>query len=318
MSTDELWPSDAFGPFSTNRFGEARTRPSSRTTSCPPTSARRASARPRRARARRTAAARREPGGQHERVGLVPRAARGDERRALDGGEGGCLERHRARRRSRGRSRPRAARACSRRRSRGVSAARRAGSVTWACEVREGDRAGGGRGIAASPEREAKRASPSAYEAAAQARERGGIGREAGALAVGVLVRAARHDPGGRALEERDLGAARASSGTSCTALAPVPTTATRAPARSTAWSQRDEWNIGPGERLEPGDRRGCAGSVSRPQASTRADASITSASRPAGIADASGQPRHPTRRCSRRVSSDGGSMPSSSATRSR
>ena len=36
--------------------------------------------------------------------------------------------------------------------------------------------------------------------------------------------------------------------------LAPAPIMATRLPARSTVWSQRAEWNGGPGEALLAGD----------------------------------------------------------------
>jgi hypothetical protein len=42
-------------------------------------------------------------------------------------------------------------------------------------------------------------------------------------------------------------------AGTNCTADAPLPTTATRLPVRSTPWSQREEWNTGPSNPARPG-----------------------------------------------------------------
>ncbi len=55
-------------------------------------------------------------------------------------------------------------------------------------------------------------------------------------------------------------------------AEAPVPTTATRLPARSNSWSQREEWNTLPGKPLSPG-RSGICGSASGPAAETTASA---------------------------------------------
>ena len=43
-----------------------------------------------------------------------------------------------------------------------------------------------------------------------------------------------------------------ATSGTICAALAPVPTTATRLPARSCSCSQRAEWKQGPAKVASP------------------------------------------------------------------
>ena len=41
-------------------------------------------------------------------------------------------------------------------------------------------------------------------------------------------------------------------SGTNWTALAPVPITATRLPARSYSWSQRAEWKLAPANSSRP------------------------------------------------------------------
>jgi hypothetical protein len=53
-------------------------------------------------------------------------------------------------------------------------------------------------------------------------------------------------------------------------ALAPVPTTATRAPASSTSWSQAAEWKTGPAKSSRPGTS-GSAGRESPPGAATSA-----------------------------------------------
>ena len=63
-----------------------------------------------------------------------------------------------------------------------------------------------------------------------------------------------------------------AMAGTNCTALAPVPTTATRLPCRSTSWSQRAECIVGPAKSSAPGIG-GIAGVFSWPVASTTASA---------------------------------------------
>ena len=63
------------------------------------------------------------------------------------------------------------------------------------------------------------------------------------------------------------------SSGTNWTALAPVPTTATRFPARSTPWSQRAEWKASPAKRSRPG-MSGSTGRDSCPTAGTKTFAS--------------------------------------------
>ena len=62
-------------------------------------------------------------------------------------------------------------------------------------------------------------------------------------------------------------------AGTNCTALAPVPTTATRWPRRSTSWSQRAECIVGPAKVSPPGTA-GIAGVLSWPVARTTASAS--------------------------------------------
>ncbi len=64
-----------------------------------------------------------------------------------------------------------------------------------------------------------------------------------------------------------------AMAGTNCTALAPVPTTATRFPRRSWSWSQRAEWKVWPVNVSAP-SIRGVAGRLSCPVAITIADAS--------------------------------------------
>ena len=97
MSTDEVWPSDALGPLSTNRFGKPGTTiepndvmPSPQC--CSSEHAVLAADELGVGLARRL-----EPGREHERVDVaVARAAVGHERRALDGREGGGLERRRA------------------------------------------------------------------------------------------------------------------------------------------------------------------------------------------------------------------------------
>ena len=66
--------------------------------------------------------------------------------------------------------------------------------------------------------------------------------------------------------------ASRCTSGTNCTADAPVPTTATRRPRRSTSWSQRAEWKAGPANDPAPG-RSGTDGSDSAPVAVTSTSA---------------------------------------------
>ncbi len=62
-------------------------------------------------------------------------------------------------------------------------------------------------------------------------------------------------------------------AGTNWTALAPVPTTATRLPVRSWSWSQRAEWNACPANVSMPGSV-GVTGRLSCPVASTTASAS--------------------------------------------
>ncbi len=57
-------------------------------------------------------------------------------------------------------------------------------------------------------------------------------------------------------------------AGTNCSALAPVPTTRTRLPRRSTPWSHSAEWNAGPAKDSRPG-RSGTAGRESWPVAVT-------------------------------------------------
>src|SRR5919107_1259812 len=59
-----------------------------------------------------------------------------------------------------------------------------------------------------------------------------------------------------------------AMAGTNWMAEAPVPTEATRWPARSTEWSQRAEWNAGPANLSSPG-KSGIFGSTSGPVALT-------------------------------------------------
>ena len=73
------------------------------------------------------------------------------------------------------------------------------------------------------------------------ARPRRGSRASARATAACAGTRAARRPRG-------------AISGMNCTALAPVPITATRLPRRSTSWSQRAEWNDGPANESRPGD----------------------------------------------------------------
>ncbi len=75
-------------------------------------------------------------------------------------------------------------------------------------------------------------------------------------------------------------------SGTSCTADAPVPTTATRRPRRSASWSHRAEWKAGPANDAIPG-RSGTDGSDSAPVAVTSTSAVrvprvVTTSHRPA------------------------------------
>ena len=67
-------------------------------------------------------------------------------------------------------------------------------------------------------------------------------------------------------------------SGTNCTALAPVPTTATRLPASGKLQSHAAEWKLWPAKLSKPGIR-GYAGWCSWPVASTTASASKVSCS---------------------------------------
>ncbi len=57
--------------------------------------------------------------------------------------------------------------------------------------------------------------------------------------------------------------------GTNWTALAPVPTTATRLPRRSTSWRHCAEWNASPRKRSTPGSA-GIEGRCSAPTPETR------------------------------------------------
>ncbi len=66
------------------------------------------------------------------------------------------------------------------------------------------------------------------------------------------------------------------SSGTNCTALAPVPMTATRLPVRSTSWSHRAEWKASPA-KLSRFGMSGSAGRDSCPTAGTKTVASKVS-----------------------------------------
>nr|WP_255656678.1 hypothetical protein [Pseudonocardia sp. ICBG162] len=70
------------------------------------------------------------------------------------------------------------------------------------------------------------------------------------------------------------------SSGTSWIAVAPVPTTATREPVRSVSWSQRAEWNTGPGNSARP-STSGSFGSATSPAALT----STSAVNSPDGVA---------------------------------
>ena len=67
--------------------------------------------------------------------------------------------------------------------------------------------------------------------------------------------------------------------GTTCTAVAPVPSTATRSPVRSWSWFQCAVWKVVPSKRSRPG-RSGTHGSLSRPGAAT----STRAESRPAEV----------------------------------
>src|SRR4051812_30489027 len=71
-------------------------------------------------------------------------------------------------------------------------------------------------------------------------------------------------------------------SGMNCTALAPVPMTATRLPRRSRSWSHRAEWNEGPVNDSRPG-MFGYDGRFSWPTALTTAFETIDS-SVPSGV----------------------------------
>jgi hypothetical protein len=57
-------------------------------------------------------------------------------------------------------------------------------------------------------------------------------------------------------------------SGTNCTAEAPLPIVATRAPPRSCSWSQREEWKTLPSKLFSPGSS-GMTGSLQGPVAET-------------------------------------------------
>ena len=71
----------------------------------------------------------------------------------------------------------------------------------------------------------------------------------------------------------------RAISGTIWIADAPVPTTATRLPARSTSWFQRAEWKISPWNVPMP-SRSGSLGSISAPAPAIR----VRAVTRPAPV----------------------------------
>ena len=68
--------------------------------------------------------------------------------------------------------------------------------------------------------------------------------------------------------------------GTNWAALQPVPTTATRLPARSTVWSHRAEWNDGPAKLSRP-SMFGSCGRLSWPTALITASASSVSSTPP-------------------------------------
>ena len=88
---------------------------------------------------------------------------------------------------------------------------------------------------------------------AARARPRRGSPRSGRATAACAGTRGARRRSG-------------AISGMNCTALAPVPITATRLPCRSTSWSHRAEWNVGPANESRP-SMSGKSGRLSWPTA---------------------------------------------------
>ena len=80
-----------------------------------------------------------------------------------------------------------------------------------------------------------------------------GSARTAACARVAVLEVHLRQRPAGRALVDVDLLDDGWIAGTTWIALQPVPTTATRLPARSTSWRQRAVWNAGPAKLSSPG-----------------------------------------------------------------
>ena len=80
-------------------------------------------------------------------------------------------------------------------------------------------------------------------------------------------------------------------AGTTWMALQPVPTTATRRPARSTSWRQRAVWKAGPSKLSRPGSA-GTVGTESWPQA-----VSSTSASCGPALVCSTHLPRSPSQR---------------------
>ncbi len=85
--------------------------------------------------------------------------------------------------------------------------------------------------------------------------------------------------------------AAAATGGTNWMALAPLPTTATRFPVRSTVWSQRAECQDGPAKVSRPG-RSGMWGRLSCPQAKITVSATSSSVTGAAVPADTAVSPR--------------------------
>ena len=119
-----------------------------------------------------------------------------------------------------------------------------------------------------------------------------------GSLGVGEVH--FRDRPARRALVDVDLAAVPAIAGTTWIALQPVPSTATRRPARSTSWRQRAVWNAGPAKESSPA-APGRSGPSSWPQAGIRTSAlNGPRRSSPASSARPRSGPSAPRSRCAR------------------